>query len=69
MADQLNPGDTVLIIRCKHCGFVSEVSAIASETPRVVGVPVEEVRHKCWKCGEDQLIQGSDILRASVVDE
>ncbi len=69
MADQLKPGDSILITRCKHCGFVSEVAALASETPYVPETPVQGLWHKCWKCGEDQRVQESDILRASVLGE
>lgn len=69
MTNQLIPGDTILIIRCKHCGFISEVATTASETPLVAGAPVQELRHKCWKGGEDRRVRESDILRASVFDE
>ncbi len=69
MTDRIGPGDSFLVIQCKHCRHISEVTLPLADAPLVPGQPAQELRHICPKCRESQRVQQSDILRAVVSDE
>ena len=45
--DRIRPGDSILIIQCKHCRHVSEVILPTADSPLVPGQPAQVLRHTC----------------------